>query len=325
MFEVKPPLNTQNILSRISEIEIFRYYCPNFRQLNKKFKSEFRKESIPSCIITEYNGKLWYKDFGTDDKALDCFSYVMKKYNLTFTEALLKINSDLNLNLSSSIEPPKLVNTKTTQFNENKLTTIEVENKNWIVSYYNYWKDNYNITLPILDFYNVKPVSKLWINGNPISIKLPTFSFLIDYDIIPRYKIYSPYSKTHKWISNCNNTHIEGYNQLPENGELLIITKSLKDVMVLRTFNINAIAPLSESTVIPEFFINDLKSKFNKIIVFYDNDKAGMTYSLKMCEMYGLERIYIPNNYNTKDISDFVQKYKYNNTKNLLINLLCLK
>ena len=55
---------------------------------------------------------------------------------------------------------------------------------------------------------------------------------------------------------------------LPKSGgDYVVITKSLKDVMLLYEFNIPAIAPNSETLFISDKQLEKLKSKFKNIIV----------------------------------------------------------
>jgi len=105
MFDVKEPLTKENILEKITEYDIFKAYCPNFQDIDKKFIATLNrtnKEFLPSANITYYRGKLWYKDFGSSDKAMDCFSYIQAKYNASFIQALGIINLDFNLGLIPS-------------------------------------------------------------------------------------------------------------------------------------------------------------------------------------------------------------------------------
>ena len=94
-------LHTDVILSKITEYDIFVYYCPSFKELGKKFNSELRDDKSPTVYITPYNGKLLYKDFGNPDHTFDCFNYVRYKFNCSFIDALRIIDCDFNLNLSS--------------------------------------------------------------------------------------------------------------------------------------------------------------------------------------------------------------------------------
>ena len=51
------------------------------------------------------------------------------------------------------------------------------------------------------------------------------------YKVNSKFKIYRPLnSKYTKWRTNLEITDIQGYAQLPDTNDLLIITKSLKDI-----------------------------------------------------------------------------------------------
>ena len=101
MFFVRPDLTTKEIEKRENDFSMFKMYCPNFKKIDVKFKSEFRKDRNPSASITEYNGRLWYKDFGDplQDKAYNIYQFIMRKYSLSFVDTLFKINEDFNLGL----------------------------------------------------------------------------------------------------------------------------------------------------------------------------------------------------------------------------------
>ena len=139
------------------------------------------------------------------------------------------------------------------------------------------------------------------------------------YDAI---KIYRPLAdKKEKWYGSTKRIHIFGYKQLPENSDLLIITKSLKDVMCLYSMGYNAISPASEGTLIPSEIITALKKRFKKIIILYDNDEPGKLYTERMNKKYGLDYIFIPEESGEKDISDYISHYNTDKTKELLNRL----
>lgn len=110
---------------------------------------------------------------------------------------------------------------------------------------------------------------------------------------------------------------------LPKSGgEYLVITKSLKDVMTLYSCNIPAIAPISENCFVTDAQYNKLRSKFKKIILFYDNDSAGISNMNKIKKKYPeVYVLFIPRNYNkkgAKDISDFYKLYGRDKTLALI-------
>ena len=111
-------LHTDVILQKISPFDIFKYYCPSFTDVGKRFCSEFREDTSNDSVIVAWNGGLLYKDFGQPEHAFNCFTYVSYKFTCTFHEALLIIDADFGLNLGpasstfkrTSSSKPKLYN-----------------------------------------------------------------------------------------------------------------------------------------------------------------------------------------------------------------------
>lgn len=68
---------------------------------------------------------------------------------------------------------------------------------------------------------------------------------------------------------------------LPESGDYVVITKSLKDVMVLYEFGIPAIAPISENCYLTEAQHAKLVRRFKHVVLLYDNDRAGKYNAIK--------------------------------------------
>lgn len=111
-------------------------------------------------------------------------------------------------------------------------------------------------------------------------------------------------------MSNWNADKIQGWDQLPKTGKVLVITKSMKDVMTLASIGIPAVAPNSETLFVSDALLEDLKGRFKFIFVVYDNDRAGKYNMLKIRRKHPeLEYFFIPNKYKAKDISDFHKKY----------------
>ena len=157
-------------------------------------------------------------------------------------------------------------------------------------------------------------------NGVRFTCKSITYAFKFN----SRYKIYSPYDDKNKWLSNTKKTDVQGYNQLPNKGERLIITSSLKDVMCLYAAGYNSIAMQSEMQIPDEKLINELKERFNTIEILYDNDfdkasNPGQTMARKICDLYEFKNICIPDQFTSKDPSDLVAKVgSFNELKNIL-------
>lgn len=89
--------------------------------------------------------------------------------------------------------------------------------------------------------------------------------------------------------------------------------------MCLYEFGIPSIAPNSENVAISEKVLDKLKSKFKRIIFWYDNDTAGKENLDKLKQAHPeFEYFYIPEEYGVKDFSDFRKKYGIKKSKELI-------
>ena len=307
-------LHTDVILGKITEYDIFVYYCPNFKELGKKFLSDLREDRTPTVSIIPYKGKLLYKDFGHSDHAFDCFNYVKFKYNCSFVDALRIIDCDFKLGLSSQKEVINFTmgimayrQNKSFDY-QKKQVIIRKKMRPWSAEDAIFWS-NYLVSKKTLLSFAVEPISHFWVNNNRFTCKSISYAFRFK----NRYKIYSPYEEKNKWVSNTRKTDIQGYNQLPNTGEHLIITSSLKDVMCLHEVGYPAISLQSEMQIPDEKLISELKERFNTIEILYDNDfnninNPGQTMAKKICESYGFTNICLPNQLGCKDPSDLVKR-----------------
>lgn len=319
MYEISADLSKENLLSRIDSYSIFKYYCPNFKKINKPFKSPFHEDKHPSAFVIYYEGDFLFKDFGGD--SLRAIDFVMKMYNLSFRDALEKINYDFGLGLSgkegTNVEIPELDDTIVY---EKTTSIIKIKRRDWNEKDLSYW-GSFGIGYKTLNKFNVVPIS--YFSINEYMYKAEELAYSYEYyweDSIFRRKIYQPLSKN-KWYSNGGNV-VQGEGVLPKFGELLIITSSLKDVMTLYELGYIAIAPTSESTFVPDTYFEKQHKRFKKIILFMDSDTTGIKRSLELNRKWGLDYILIPKEYNKKDISDYSKTFGKEMTKLLLKTLI---
>ena len=179
----------------------------------------------------------------------------------------------------------------------------------------NYWKQ-FGIRKKTLIKYNVAPISYVFYNGKAVKLEKLAYSYQEVKDNIISYKIYQPYNKRFKWINNANYSVHQGYRQLPESGDLLIITKSLKDVMSLHdVVNITAIGLQSESVLMKQSVMDEYKRRFKEVICLFDNDKAGEKLSVEFTEKYHIPHFFMPKYDEVTDFSDLVKVIGIENAK----------
>ena len=312
------PITKEGILKFVSEMDIFLRYCSNFKSINKSFISELRNEKNPSCRLytNEYNN-LKYKDFASGDN-LDCWNYVMQKFNCNYYEALNIISNDFDLNSGNVLINPRII-VINDDFIPQIKSRIEFIKQPWNITDFNFWSE-YKIDFNMLDFYNV-------ISANCVMLYKGDERFIFHYSKSkPRYgyifknsnKAYSPYDdKIGKWLYDGDVNNIEGWDQLDESGDVLIITKSLKDVMCYRTIGINAISLPSESSRLTIKTVVNLRTRFKRIIINMDNDKQGIIQTNKIVDEYGFNHFYIDGE---KDFSDWIKFNKSLSSINMINN-----
>ena len=303
-------LHKDSILCKISEYDIFRYYCHNFKNYGDKFCSELREDRSPTCSIVPWKGKVIYKDFGSGDSH-DCFSYIQAKYGLTFSEAMRVIDTDFGLGLQSGtvIKSQIAITYGTQDVIDRRPTKIEKKARQWNVEDKNFWSQ-FHIPKHLLTKFGVQPIDYFWIN----EARYRCHSLSYVYNINGRYKVYRPFETEGKWYSNTSKDDIQGWRQLKDNGDIVILASSLKDVMCLNVLGYEAIALQSEMQMPSAELIKQLSERFEVVAVLYDNDfekdaNPGQTMANKICAEFNLINIILPAHYKSKDISDLMKDH----------------
>ena len=315
------------ILSKYSEEEIFRHYLPEFT-INKPFSSPFRTDNNPSfaVFIGRDTGKILYHEMLYREVG-NCFMLVKNMFNLSYTEALLKICYDLNIS-NNFIEAHKIQHNHIKQITYTpKNLQIGVKHRKWNNDDKIFWS-SFNISKAVLLEYKVNPISFIFYNNTPVKADKLAYCFQEYKDNKLTFKIYQPYNKKFKWSNNHDSSVWQGWKQLDDKADILIITSSLKDLMSIKnTCNINAIALQAETTKPKPHIIDELKSRFKTIYVFYDNDYEkeqnwGQLYANELCTNFNLKNIVIPSYFETKDFSDMIKKHSIETSKQWLLSTL---
>jgi 5S rRNA maturation endonuclease (ribonuclease M5) len=155
---------------------------------------------------------------------------------------------------------------------EMERTYLHIQEIPWSDETYEYW-EGYGIDIMTLEKYNVKPLLS---GGGMKAIWEDKYNPMYVYHIGDGIKIYAPYAdKANKWRSNTRREDVQGWAQMDNKANHVIVTKSLKDVMVLDVLGFNAIAVQSENTMLTLWHMKYLAGMRVDIIVFFDNDAAG--------------------------------------------------
>lgn len=299
------------ILSKVTEYDIYAKYIGQFK-VGMIYNSPFRKDKNPSFGIyySKRTKQLLFKDHGTGEcgnviKFVSLFTG-KTEYNDILSDIVDKLNITNNTKLVSSkqyIPPTETVIGVVRQ----EFTDVDI----------NYWKQ-FNISINTLKKFNVNSIKYYLCNGivkGTYKRENPMYA----YKVYNNFKIYRPLAdKYTKWRNNLTDYDIQGYEQLPQKGVILFITKSMKDVMCLHEMGYPAVSPSSESTFLPKDVLEQLKTRFKRIIILFDRDAAGVKRSRKLSRETGLEAMFINKKFKAKDISDAVKANNFEEIKNWL-------
>lgn len=315
-------ITKEEILTKISEEELWKYYCHNFKEVGKLFISELRTDNTPTCGLYLSNSDiLYYKDFGTGEH-YDIFNYIIKKYNCSYHESLNIVSSDFKISeIKNNIDPEIILSNDTIKLKEK--SKIEVFNQPFNLTDYNYW-NQYEITLEQLAFWQISSLKAYYLikGNNRWLFSCTRNNPIYHYNFNDKEKIYRPYANVGKFLYLGEGLLIEGYEQLSKTGDLLIITKSYKDVICLYNSNYSAISFNSESKFIPNEIINELSSRFKQIMILYDNDAVGRNNAKLLQTRFNFKVLEIPIKSDCKDYSDYIKKFKLKEGKKLLKKLI---
>jgi hypothetical protein len=306
--------STKNFVIEIDDIPsywVFQYYLDLPEKLtgqDVKIKSIFNPtERTPSfAIYVDTRIKQYkFKDFSTGISGSKV-DLVSKMYNLNYTQSVNKIIEDYNEYVKNG--EVELITLKPSA----KWSIDHIQTREWNSIDAQYWL-SFRIGSSMLNEYNVKPIDYFTmvkdedgvINKAKFRKPMAYAYFNKDGDVI---KMYQPQDDKHKFYNITS--YLQGYDQLQYNQPYLVICSSLKDAMCLRGFgyNVEVLAPSSENTLIKPYIIQNLKSKYKKIITLFDNDEAGNKAIERYAEAYNIQGCALSI---CKDISDAVQTHGF--------------
>lgn len=323
MYGFGEELTKENILSKVSSYEIFKHYSDNFKEVNKHFISDFRKEENPSCCIAQIKGDLLYTDFGTG-QSYRSIAFVMAKLGVSYPEALQQINTDFQLGLGYILDfkPDRIVIPKmgtTPKFQDKGFSILKKKKRPFTKRDLEYWNSFY-WTEWMLTEAKTESISHYWINGNMWVVKSDELAFSYEYywhNSHQMRKLYFPEREKFKWFSNVDNTIVQLVDVMPKLGDTLFITSSKKDAGIFwrmqldKMFGdsvIHGVAPNNEGGFPVENWFLKVQNRYKKIVLWYNNDEAGISNAKKYSELYHIPYFYTPAG-TPKDPSDFSKKY----------------
>ena len=323
--KLEPKITKEFLLSKNSEETYMSTYLrvPIKRGL---FCSPLRKDHKPTCSFCHSKkGELMYHDFGTGFHE-NFVGVVMEIHKCSYQEALNVIAEDFGYLSKAEDRPAVKIKVSNVKLEEKTETLIQIKPKAFSEQELKWWK-GFGVTEKTLKKYKVFSCDSIFLNGDYFSSSSPRVPIYGYYcgkkNGQELWRIYFPSKRSFRFLSNVGKSYIQGAKQLPKTGDILLVTKSQKDVMLAYELGIPAIAPCSEVLFLSNKQIQHLKKRFKTIVVCYDTDITGI-HNLKQIKVKhpDLHTFFIPRKYGVKDISDFFKKYGEEETRRLAGELL---
>ena len=321
-FSFQPKITKELILSRFSEEQLMEYYL-HLPVKKGLFRSPLRRDKQPTCsFCRNKSGTLIFKGFATGQH-LNVFDVVQSIFKCNYFESLRIIANDFGIVRDSALRKnPGKINLNPIKIKDKEISKIQIEVQEFTDSELKWW-GKYGISKDILKRFDVYSCKHVFLNDQLFAESqqhCPIFGYYgKKYQGLELWRCYFPKRTSFRFITNWPSKKIQGYDQLPKKGKLLVITKSMKDSMCLYSCGITACAPNSENLFIPDKVLEDLKNRFENIVVLYDNDRPGLYNMAKIRKEHPeLTYVFIPKKYGSKDISDFYKDHGRKETLNLI-------
>jgi hypothetical protein len=329
-------LTYKQILDHYGELEVFRValgYVPEL--FSKRYLSPFRPEDkSPGCRFIERSGfsyRYWLIDNAGYKGRLywDCFSTLIELKNLKsikdacsyFMKNAPKknLNTVVGVKLKKkpfSVYRPRIVIHADAWVDQNNVFD------KWGIGI-DALKEN-SIYKTTAYFTDTRTNSQLLRNrfGNPLTETVVAYKFHDSGNT----KLHFMDNRQFRFYSNCTNNDIWGLKDalmvdIEKKGDLLVITKSCKDYLVLKyLMGYNCIGLQNEGCLIPENILKKLKAKYKTIVLFFDNDEGGIKASIRLSKKYDIFNICIPNTYTATDPCELIEHVGQRGAREIIYN-----
>lgn len=338
MLGILPKLSRDYIEKELDQIDIFAKYLDiNASEIHKCLNSNYiirsplREDKNPTCGFYYQNGKLRMNDFAGYFHG-DCYDVVgyrnllNARDNIEFAKILDIIAKDFKIHKYK--DTTEDIFNDFSKFDPNKTkqyVIIDVQFREFGVQDINYWK-KYYVPLENLDKFKIYPVYSYYINGQlrySNSYNDTCYAYYGGYnkDIgLHKWQLYHPFRDTAKFLTNYSSMRGVANIKPSDYG---IITKSVKDVVVLDLFDTNSCSLAAEGIIPTELEFKKLNHYWKKTYSLLDFDLTGIRMANRLRKK-GISPFLLTNgrigsyNYGAKDISDFIERYGYRRTNELI-------
>lgn len=302
----------REILDKATEADILLHYL-GVTRVPCIINSPMREDKNPSFGLYSPDGnRIFWTDFSTKDRG-GLFDLLSNMWGVGYREVLERVYEDIPKFKAGSSIRCDAGGVKVTS-NKCRASDLQCRVREWRRYDIKYW-ESYGISLEWLKRAEVYPIShKIITKGGQryvFGADKYAYAYVEHKEGKVTLKIYQPFNKNgFKWLSKHNTSVISLWTKVPEYGERICICASLKDALCLwANTGIPSVATQGEGYNMSNTAVEELKRRFKKVYILFDNDEAGIADGRKLANDTGFINLVLPKTDKGKDVSDIYYYY----------------
>lgn len=301
--------SVEEVMNRVSHADLLRVYF-GISSLPVLISSPLRTDEHPSFFIYSPDGtRVLYRDYATGEHG-DIYSLLQKTEKISFSELIHRIAREKRFLDGSSAGSFRSTPSSGRRFEARTPRILRVRVRPWH-DYDIQWWSQWGIPLKWLQYAEVYPISHkiLYKNDQRYVFNAARYAYVF----VERkennvsLKVYQPEvtDKRNKWDNSNDGSVVGLWTKVPPTGDRLVICSSLKDALCLwANTGIPAIYVQSETTGLSNTAQEELRRRFKKVFICFDNDAPGLLDGEELALSTGFRNIVLPYFEEGKDISD---------------------
>lgn len=270
-----------SLLNEVNDYAIYTFFLGKEVEFKELINSPLRVDPRPTFNIYPAKEPRWpdqimFKDFNGETGNVFRFVQLFALYHFNATLDTLPAICDYIRQVMNLREGAPKYEMKMPEYSVES-THYSIKSMLFKKNHIEFW-DDLGVKADMLNFYDTVAVQYLFNEHNEI-IKNFGHTTTFAYLIADRFKLYQPYEENFKkFFNTCPMDYVQGYLQCQNKFDLLIVTKAMKDILVIQSHTpewIDIIAPHGEGYIISEKWLYWML-QYRRILILFDPDYAGV-------------------------------------------------
>lgn len=301
-------ISFEDIKSKVSDAELVSRYL-GITEIPCFISSPLRRDENPSFGLYSKDGKrVYWTDLATREGG-GIYDLLSLMWHVDYKEVLARIKKDIGKfteGASVYAHTPCAIKDADSYHSD---CDLQCKVREWRQCDIDYWAA-YGVPLEWLKYAEVYPIShKIVISKGKryvFSADKLAYAFVERKEGRITLKIYQPLNRArYKWANKHDRSVISLWTKVPERGDKVCICSSLKDALCLwANTGIPALAVQGEGYSMSDTAVSELKRRYNKVFILFDNDEVGLADGKRLSEKTGFTNIILPKFDGGKDVSD---------------------